>query len=221
MTTFHIKVVSDNVCPFCYLGKMRLEKAINLHKKVIPGGSSDIFVIDWSAYQLDPSLAKTPVPVKVRMEEKFGADKLQAMNRRLSRLGLADGINFTSEGMLGNTRDSHRLIQLSKSKGNETENRVVSEVMRSYFEEGGDITSHKMLAAAAEKGGLDRSEVEIYLAGSDGGSEVDRECREAVSNGIRGVPNFLINGKYQVDGAQDVQTFLEALSQAKGLGVDS
>jgi predicted DsbA family dithiol-disulfide isomerase len=134
---------------------------------------------------------------------------------RLKTLGEAEGIKFSLQGKIGNTRDAHRLVQLAKIKSNETENRVISALFKSHFEEDADITSQEALAAAGEQAGLDRAEVEDWLSQGKGGEQVDREVEEAYRDGIHGVPNFTINGRYQVQGAQDVQTFLEVFARVK------
>jgi predicted DsbA family dithiol-disulfide isomerase len=137
------------------------------------------------------------------------------MSARLQSLGAAEGINFTMKGKLGNTRDAHRLIQLAKTKSPELENRVISELFKSYFEEGGDITSLDMLAAAGEKAGLDRCETRNWLEEGKGGEAVDREVEEAYRKGISGVPNFTINDRYGLSGAQEPETFLAEFLRAK------
>jgi predicted DsbA family dithiol-disulfide isomerase len=134
---------------------------------------------------------------------------------RLKTLGEAEGIKFSLQGKIGNTRDAHRLVQLAKIKSNETENRMISALFKSHFEEDADITSQEALAAAGEQAGLDRAEVEDWLSQGKGGEQVDREVEEAYRDGIHGVPNFTINGRYQVQGAQDVQTFLEVFARVK------
>lgn len=199
----------------CYLGKRRLDKAIEVYKRVYPGASNDTFVVSWSPFYLDPSLPKQGVPVGQRMAERFGPDRVEFMQNRLRMMGQPDGINFTFSGKIGNTRDAHRLIQLGKTKGLETQNRVVTELFRGYFEESGDITSHELLTSAGEKAGLDPAEIKKWLAEGKGGPEVDREVDLAYRAGIQGVPNFTINDKFTVDGAQDVQVFLEEFVKAK------
>lgn len=149
------------------------------------------------------------------MAERFGADRVEALNARMRMMGGAEGIDFTSKGLIGNTRDAHRLVQLAKSKSLSTQDRVMEEIFKSYFENGGDITSHEMLITAAEKGGLDASEAKAWLESESGGPDVDTEVSEAYRDGISGVPNFTINGKFRIDGAQDVQTFVQQLAAAK------
>ncbi|KAI2616866.1 DSBA oxidoreductase [Hypoxylon sp. NC1633] len=215
MTNINIKIVSDTVCPWCYIGKKRLDKAIDLYRKVYPGAKDDTFTVSWAPFYLDPTSPKVGVPVTERMVQRFGPDRLAAMQQRLTLMGREEGIAFGFNGKIGNTRDSHRLIQLGKTKGPDTENRVVLELFKSYFEADGDITSHDTLLAAAEKAGLDKDEVKDWLETGKGGKEVDKEVDEAYAKGIHGVPHFTIQGKYDVDGAQDPQAFLEVFARAK------
>jgi predicted DsbA family dithiol-disulfide isomerase len=155
------------------------------------------------------------VPLLERMAERFGVERLGFIQSRLKSMGDQEGINFSFKGKVGNTRDSHRLIQLGKTKGNETENRVVLELFKSYFEGTGDITSWDMLTEAAEKAGIDRQEAKTWLEAGDGGKQVDAEVDQAYARNIHGVPHFTIQGKYEVDGAQDPQAFIEAFAQAR------
>jgi predicted DsbA family dithiol-disulfide isomerase len=156
------------------------------------------------------------VPVKERMAQKFGPERLDMIHQRLSLIGREEGINFAFAGRTGNTRDSHRLIQLGKTKGNDVENRVVTELFKSYFEGDGDITSHATLLAAAEKAGLATSEVKEWLETGKGGAEVDKEVQEAYANDIHGVPNFTIQSTHKVDGAQEAEFFLATFVKIKG-----
>ncbi|KAI1088307.1 DSBA oxidoreductase [Rostrohypoxylon terebratum] len=215
MTNISIKIVSDTVCPWCYIGKKRVDKAIDLYRKVYPGAKDDTFTVTWAPFYLDPTSPKVGIPITERMVQRFGPERLAALQQRLMLLGREEGINFSFRGKVGNTRDSHRLIQLSKTKGNEVENKVVLELFKSYFEGEGDITSHDTLIAAAEKAGLDKAEVKDWLDTGKGGKEVDEEVQEAVVKDIHGVPHFTIQGKYEVDGAQDAQAFLEAFARVK------
>jgi predicted DsbA family dithiol-disulfide isomerase len=127
----------------------------------------------------------------------------------MRQLGAQEGFTFTFNGRIGNTRDSHRVIQLGRTKGAEVEDRVAMAVMRMFFEGGGDITSWDDLVLAAETAGISAAETRAWLAGECGGHEVDNEVDEAYARGFRGVPTFIINDKYEVDGAADVSDFLE------------
>lgn len=106
-------------------------------------------------------------------------------------------------------------MQLGKTKGNDVENKVVKEVMRMYFEEGGDITKEDDLVKAATRAGLAEEEARGWLRSENGGKEVDEEVQEAYKLGVRGVPHVVINDKFEVHGAEDVSVFLDALKKAK------
>ncbi|KAK6953059.1 hypothetical protein Daesc_005358 [Daldinia eschscholtzii] len=215
MTNFSIKIVSDTVCPWCYVGKKRLDRAIDLYRKTYPDGKNDTFTVSWFPFYLDPTSPKKGVPLVERMIQRFGPDKLEAMQRRLELIGREEGINFSFKGKVGNTRDSHRLIQFGKTKGNDVENRVVLELFKTYFEGEGDITSHDTLIDAAQKAGLDKTEVKDWLESDKGGKEVDQEVQEAYARDIHGVPHFTVQDKYKIGGAEDPQAFLEAFARVK------
>jgi predicted DsbA family dithiol-disulfide isomerase len=131
------------------------------------------------------------------------------MFTRLAGIGTSVGIDFKFGGKTGNTRDSHRLVQLGKLQGSERQTKVVGELFKAYFENEQDITSHEVLTQAGVRAGLDANDVQQYLAGSDGGPEVDREVRDAKAQAISGVPYFTINKKYHLEGAQDPSAFVD------------
>lgn len=134
-------------------------------------------------------------------------------------MGQQLGINFSFAGKIGNTRDAHRLIALAGggSGGHQadTQDRVVMELFRDYFEGEGDVTSHETLARVGEKAGLDGDDVRRRLAGGEGGDQVDAEVREARARGVTGVPSFKVQGRYVVEGAQDEQAFMEVFVKVK------
>ncbi len=136
---------------------------------------------------------------------------------RLRKLFQPEGITLSTESRIGNTRDAHRLIEMARTKGPEAQNAVVDALFRSFWEEGGDITSYDMLVAAGESGGLDGDEVRRWLESGEGGDDVDRQAGDARKNGIQGVPKFVINESLlaKVEGAQDVETFLAEFMRVK------
>jgi len=148
-------------------------------------------------------------------KKKFGEDRTKMMFERLSQIGQESGINFKFGGKTGNTRDSHRLIQLGKSKSPAMQTRVVEEFFAAYFEQEGDITSHEILRNAAVKAGLHEKEVNEWLNSDKGGDAVDKEVEEAQMKQISGVPNFTLQGKYEIGGAQDPGVFLRLFEKIK------
>lgn len=153
------------------------------------------------------------------MAQKFGADRQDAITKRLALMGQGEGICFSFQGKMGNTRDAHRLVQLARTKdagkGSEVQEKLMAALMASYFEDGGDITDRKNLLDAAVKAGMERGEAESWLEEGKGGEEVDREVGEAYARGIRGVPHFIINDRYEIGGAQEVEAFLGEFARAK------
>lgn len=119
------------------------------------------------------------------------------------------GINFKFGGKTGNTRDAHRLVQLGKLKGGQSQTKVMEALFTSYFEHEKDITSREVLVDAAVEAGLDEKEAKSWLEGGKGGSEVDKEVQEAQLKGVSGVPHFEINGRFEVEGAQESSAFVK------------
>lgn len=122
------------------------------------------------------------------------------MQGHLARLGKQVGIDFAFGGKTGNTRDSHRLIQLAKTKGEDMQTKVVEQLFNAYFEVNEDITSKEVLTARGVKAGLPEAEVREWMSSDKGGPEVDKEVGHAQDKFISGVPSFTVNGKYEVQG---------------------
>lgn len=212
MTNFNIEIVSDTVCPWCYVGKQKMDKAIKAYQEQYP---EDTFSTTWKPYYLAPDSPKKGIDKAAWYEQKLGSERTAMMRERLSQIGKDVGINFKYGGKTGNTRDSHRLIQLGKSKSPAMQTSVISQFFSSYFENEGDITSHAVLTTAAIKAGLPEAEVKEWLTSDRGGPEVDREVEQAKRLGISGVPNFTVQGKYEIGGAQDPEVFLRLFERIK------
>ncbi|OJD30503.1 thioredoxin-like protein [Diplodia corticola] len=217
MTHFTISIISDTVCPWCYVGKKRLERAIAQHKQTHP---TDTFSTTWHPFYLDPT---APVPgedKQQRYARRFGASRTAQMQARLAQIGAAEGIRFRFGGRTGNTRDSHRLIELggkrsSSSSSPALQTRVVEELFAAYFENERDITDRGVLTEAGVAAGLDEAEVREWLEGGEGGEEVDREAGEARGRFVEGVPHFTVNGRWEVGGAEEAEAFLEVFGEVK------
>lgn len=215
MTAFNITITSDTVCPWCYVGKQRLEAGIQAYQR--KHGSSDTFATTWKPFYLNPNAGKS-VDKQTVYETKFGAERTKAMQKMLSKIGSENGIAFKYGGRTGNTRDSHRLLQLGKVKGAQMQTRVVEELFRAYFEEERDITSHEVLLDAAVKAGLEKEEVKGLLESDQMGEVVDQEVEEAQMRFISGVPHFVVNNKYEIGGAQEADTFVEIFEELASQG---
>jgi len=214
MTNFKVSIVSDTVCPWCYVGKNKLERGISAYKAAHPS-ANDTFSITWKPFYLNPDAPSTGIDKTNYYKSKFGEQRTAMIFERLSSVGKEVGINFRYGGKTGRTRDSHRLIQLGKKKGPDVQTRVVEELFSSYFENEQDITSHEVLEAAAVRAGLDREEVKSWLQSDNGGKEVDQEVREAQMKNISGVPNFTLQDMYEIGGAQDPENFVRIFEKIK------
>lgn len=194
------------------MGKNKLDRAIATHKTKYPG---DTFHTTWHPYMLDPSAPKTGTDKRQEEATRHGPERAAMIMQRLQAAGKELGINFSFGGKTGNTRDSHRVIEMAGRKGEEVQNKVVKELFVAYFEKEQDITSHEMLKAVAVKAGLGDSEVAGWLEGDDGGDAVDKAVMKARMQGISGVPNYTLQGKYEIGGAQDTEAFVRAFEQIK------
>lgn len=212
MTQFNIDVVSDTVCPWCYVGKRKLEKAIEQHKKSNP---DDKFVVNWKPYFLNPDAPKIGQDKVTMYAQKFGADRTEQIFARLTAVGAQSGINFKFAGKSGWTGNSHRLISYAGKTSPDMQDRVVNELFAGYFENEQDITDIGFLVAAAKRAGLDEKAVETYLKTDEGLRDVQNDVIEAKMAGIDGVPNFVVGGKYEVGGAQDSSVFLQLFERIK------
>lgn len=201
--TFDIRIISDTVCPWCYIGYKRLSAGIATYRAAHPNAT---FRTTWSPFYLNPAAPSPSVSKQAMYESKFGAQRTAQMQARLSAIGDSLGIQFAYGGKTGRTRDSHRLVQLGKVKGLQT--RVVEELFKCYFEREGDISDLGVLGDVGVRAGLDAEEVREWLEEGKGGAEVDVEVDEArESYGVTGVPYFVVNDRWAVAGAEEGEVF--------------
>jgi predicted DsbA family dithiol-disulfide isomerase len=224
MTQISIDIISDTVCPWCFVGKRRLEKAIASHQKSHPDTK---FTIAWHPFYLDPTAGKAEDKM-ARYERKFGKPRMAQMIPYMKQIGDSVGIKFEYGGKTGNTRDSHRLIEEAGQKGLDVQDKLVNALFHSYFEVNEDITSQDVLARIAAEVGLFSSKEEAleFLKSEKRGPEVDKEVDfNQYRRGISGVPHFIIEGsnsgkqgtdnlgEIEVGGAQDPKVFENIFSQ--------
>ncbi|HWK66758.1 MAG TPA: DsbA family oxidoreductase [Rhizobiaceae bacterium] len=204
-----IDVVSDVVCPWCFVGQKRLDGAV----AALPDVDVDI---RWRPYQLDPTIPPGGKDRRQYMIEKFGSEeRIRQIHQRLERLGADEGINFAFDAIkvAPNTLDAHRVIRWAASAGSEVQNRLVRRLFKLNFEEGADIGNHEVLIAAARDAGMDAALVETLLPTEADADAVTAEIATASRMGISGVPCFLLEGRYAVMGAQDVEALANAIRQ--------
>ncbi|UVK52880.1 DsbA family protein [Mesorhizobium sp. AR02] len=204
-----VDVVSDVVCPWCFIGQKRLDKAV---AKV---GDVDVH-IRWRPFQLDPTIPPQGKDRREYMLAKFGSDeRIREIHARIEPLGEAEGISFAFDAIkvAPNTLDAHRLIRWAGAAGEAVQNRLVRRLFQLNFEEGVNIGDHAVLVEAAREAGMDASVVATLLPTDADVEAVRTEIATASRMGISGVPCFLLEGKYAVMGAQDADTLADAIRQ--------
>ncbi len=196
-----LDVVSDTVCPWCYIGKKRLDQALAMH-----GG--DGITLAWRPFQLDASIPEGGVDRKAYMEKKFGAERARTVGNTIRELGEAAGITFRFDRIerSPNTLDSHRLVRWAGTAG--CQNEMVDILFRRYFEDGEDVGSHDVLLDAANEAGMDVDIVRDLLLKDADKELIRREDVMARQMGIQGVPSFVINSQWVMVGAQEPETLV-------------
>ena len=210
-----IEIYSDVVCPWCYVGKRRLERALSELKDVAKAE------VTWRPFQLNPTMPLVGMDRIAYLKAKFGSlESFGLMEEQLLAAGAEEQIPFAFEKIqrTPNTFAAHRLVWYSAQLGKQDE--VVETLFRAYFSEGRNIGDLKVLTHVAAEAGLDRIETDTYLASDDGVVEVKEE--EAVGRrlGISGVPYFVLNGSISISGAQPPDIFVSAIQQTQKTVVD-
>lgn len=204
-----IDVWSDVICPWCYIGKRRIEAALAKFPY-----KSDV-TLTWHSFQLDPSAPpKLSVSLAEMLAKKYGMTVAQAeaKHAELTALAARDGLEYHFEkAKPGNTFDAHRLIHLAKSKGRADD--MEERVMRAYFSEGVAIGDRDELVKLAVDIGLDEAETQDALTSDAFADDVKKDLQIARENGISGVPAFVFNDTYLVSGAQPAETLLAVLEK--------
>ncbi|KAF7101070.1 hypothetical protein CFC21_102469 [Triticum aestivum] len=201
-----IDVSSDTVCPWCFVGKKNLEKAMEQTMDKFD------FEVRWHPFFLNPDAPKEGVKKSDFYKTKFGPVQFERATARMREMFRGLGFEYDMSGLTGNTMDSHRLITLAGHQGYDKQNALVDELFVSYFCQGKYIGDRQVLMDAARKVGIEGAE-ELLLDPSKGVDEVKEELNK-YSSGISGVPHFVINGKYQLSGGQPPNIFMRAFETA-------
>jgi len=205
-----VEIWSDIMCPFCYIGKRKFEKALEQfeHKGEVE--------ITWKSFQLNPGMETDPgknINQYLAEIKGWSLEQAKEMNARVTQMAEAVGLKYDfDKAVVANSFDAHRLIQLAKTKGkgDEAEERL----FKAYFTEGSNIADKETLIAIAESIGLDKAEVREMLDSGKFAGNVQEDINESQQIGVRGVPFFVFNRKYAVSGAQESDAFLEVLRKA-------
>ncbi|HSC88967.1 MAG TPA: DsbA family oxidoreductase [Polyangiaceae bacterium] len=202
-----VHVWSDVACPWCYIGKRRLEAAVEKF--------GDQVEVEWHSFELDPKRGPRPrVGHAEMLAKKYGVPeaRAQSMIDNVTRVAAQDGLDFQLEKSVpASTFDAHRLIQLARARGKQPE--LEERLFRAYFTEGVDVASASELTRLGADAGLDVDEIAAVLASDDFSDEVQQDKDAARELGITGVPFFVI-GRYGVSGAQPAEQLLQVLDRA-------
>jgi predicted DsbA family dithiol-disulfide isomerase len=211
-----IEIYADVVCPWCYLGKRRLEAALARSPNPFEA------ILRWRPFQLDPDLPRTATPKLTWLAPRYGGvDRARAAMARVSRVAEPEGLSFDFErALIANTFDAHRLLWFADQPESvfagataHTQPELVEALHRAHFTDGLDIADRRVLADLAEEVGLDRERVERLLATNEATADVRGQLARAYDLGITSVPTFVFAGTYAVTGAQDVRAMTAVLAE--------
>lgn len=200
-----IDVISDVICPWCFIGKRRLEKAL----------SGRPAMVRWHPFQLNPDMPREGIERTSYRIRKFGSwERSQELDAQVAAAGRGEGVafNFDKTTRTPNTLDAHRVVWLAGERG--VQDAVVEALFLAYFTEGLDLSDRATLAVVAAGSGLDRVEVDALLKGDAGLDAVRAGEDQARRLGVSGVPFFVVNGRLALSGAQPPELFRQAFEQA-------
>jgi len=202
-----IEIWSDVVCPWCYIGKRRLEHALSEFEH------ADEVEIAWRSFQLNPDTpAGTAVPTLEYLVRRFGPQASQ-MTGRVAALGRDEGLDLDFDAALTvNTLDAHRLLHLAADQG--VGDAAKERLLRAHFTEGADLSDPETLVRLAGQAGVDPDRAREVLGGTEYADAVRADIELAQAFGATGVPFFVIDRKYGISGAQPAEAFLQALRTA-------
>ena len=210
-----IDVVSDVVCPWCFIGKHRLEKALALR----PGVAVEVH---WRPYFLNDWIPREGISREQYLTTKFGSpERYKGIAQRVTAAAAEEGLTYASDKMKRqpNTLDCHRLIRWAETEGKASE--MKQNLIDLYFTQGADLTDRETLVQAAASVGLDAKTVREGLASDQDVAEIEREALSAKEAGIEGVPCFIFGGKFAVSGAQSPEYLAEAIDRMAQAGQDA
>lgn len=211
MSALAIEIVSDAICPWCWIGKRRLDRAL----AILPPGLD--VTVTWRPFELNPGTPPSGIDRQAYRIAKFGSlEQSQAMDARVAAAGRPDGLSFRHDLMqrTPNTIDAHRLIWLSGEAGRQHE--LVEALFAAYFQHGRDIGDPAVLADTAEEAGLERGQAEAMLASDLGRAEVEAGLARSRGLGISGVPTVLATGRPVFSGAIAPEDMAARLLRAAG-----
>lgn len=206
-----IEVWTDIMCPYCYIGKIHYEKALQQFPH------ADEVELEWKAFQLNPNLPDkgNGVPVKEYLVQQAGypEENIQQMFNNLKKMADDLGVPYNlPQSVAANTRDAHRLIKLAAEKG--LDSRVVGKLGKAYFEEAKDYSDWELLVSIGMEAGLEEEEIRRMLHSDDYLYEIKQDMQEAANLGFDTVPTFLMDRRQAIVGSEPVDLFVKVLHKA-------
>ena len=202
----NIKVISDTICPWCYIGKKQLEKAINKIDNIE-------FDISYKPFQLDPTMPTDGVDRKRYIDRKFGEDTAKEVGNKIKEAGKLVGIEFNYENIIKtpNTLNSHRILKWAEKESKQEE--ALELLFYSYFTEGRDIGNNEELVKIAKKLGLNPKKIEKNLVSDIDIKEIELEEWSYRDLGIAGVPTYILEDNMIITGSQSSETFINVFNK--------
>jgi predicted DsbA family dithiol-disulfide isomerase len=203
-----VEIVSDVVCPWCYIGKRRFERAVDQLKDNFD------FEVSWLPFELNPELDTQGTPHKEYLTSKFGgAERYDQLTGHVAAIALEEGLHFNYEKqkILPNTRDAHRLIRFATTEGKQA--LVKEALMKAYFTDGVDLSNKENLLTIAVAAGLDETRTQALLDSDEGTDEIILAEQRSRQRGVNGVPFFIVNDAYGISGAQATDVFVRSLQE--------
>jgi len=209
MTLVVVDVISDVICPWCFIGKRRLEKAMASYGKPM--------TVRWHPFQLNPTMPKDGISRREYRIGKFGSwERSMELDANIVTVGKQEGIHFDFDRMerTPNTLDAHRLIWLSDGEG--IQDAVVEALFLAYFTEGRDISNQQTLIDVVAEAGINRKQAEATLNSDEGMDAIKEAGEQARRFQVAGVPFFIVNNEITLSGARSPDALLAAFNQAIG-----
>ena len=209
-----LTIVSDFACPWCLIGKRRLEQAIAQRPELA-------IEVDWQPFQLNPDMPREGINRWDYYQQKFGAERLSDLRETLANAGAESGIVFGNDpgAMAPNTLSAHVLMFWAAKDPNIDSNALAEKLFHAHHVDCENIGDHKVLARIAAEVGMDNAEVMAKLAAGDDEDKVKELVHQSAARGISGVPFFIVNEQYGISGAQSAASLVSAFDQALKTGV--
>lgn len=201
-----LDIFSDPVCPWCYLGKANLDRALEAHPE-------HPFAVEWHPFQLNPDMVAAGVDKRSYLAERFGAGKLDAVHDRLKAMAKQAGLDMDPDvpQRIPNTLDAHRMVHWAGLEGRQTP--MVSALFRAYWREGRDIGDPAVLATLAGEVGMDAALAARLLASDADADDIRARDQDARKKGVTAVPTFLIARQYVLSGAQPPELWGQVIAE--------